>query len=183
MKTVQTRLDFLAAVAKMLPPNPIGVELGVLNGDFSQQILDVLKPKYLTLIDPYETGGERYDSGLSSAYSTETEYQRVLDRFKNEIANEQIAIIREYSFDAVYSFADNSLSFVYLDASHLEDDVKKDLTDWLPKMKEGSLICGHDLVAISNFGVIQAVNWFCEKYKFKMVVLNSNGGDWALQKA
>lgn len=52
--------------------------------------------------------------------------------------------IKKSSFDACKLFADNSLEFVYLDASHKFEHVVEDSTVWLPKIKNGFYIGGHD---------------------------------------
>lgn len=38
----------------------------------------------------------------------------------------------------------NDLSAVFIDASHVYDDVKDDIACWKPKIREGGLIAGHD---------------------------------------
>lgn len=43
--------DFLL---EMLPENSIGMEIGVHLGDFSQEILEKVKPKELHLVDPWK---------------------------------------------------------------------------------------------------------------------------------
>jgi len=41
-------------------------------------------------------------------------------------------------------FKDKSLDFVFLDASHEYEDVKTDIEKWLPKIKSGGILAGHD---------------------------------------
>ena len=49
------------------------------------------------------------------------------------------------------------LDFVFIDAQHDYDSVKKDIEIWTPKLKPGGLLSGHDYQP--NFkGVIQAVD-------------------------
>jgi GR25 family glycosyltransferase involved in LPS biosynthesis len=65
------------------------------------------------------------------------------------------------SLDAVSRFDDHSLDFVFIDASHEYEDVKADIIAWLPKIKPGGILAGHDYY-IGDFdyypGVKQAVN-------------------------
>ena len=48
------------------------------------------------------------------------------------------------SIDAVKKFKDKSVDFVFLDASEAYEGVKEDITNWLPKVKPGGILAGHD---------------------------------------
>lgn len=41
-------------------------------------------------------------------------------------------------------FADESLDLIFLDGDHKYKGFKQDLENWLPKLKKGGIICGHD---------------------------------------
>jgi hypothetical protein len=49
-----------------------------------------------------------------------------------------------FSEDASLLFEDRTIDCVFLDGSHDEASVKKDLDCWLPKIKPEGYICGHD---------------------------------------
>lgn len=61
------------------------------------------------------------------------------------------------SFDRAKDFEDNSIDFVFIDANHTYEFVKRDIEAFLPKMKAGGVIAGHDY-NLSHPGVLQAVN-------------------------
>lgn len=41
-------------------------------------------------------------------------------------------------------FADGILDLVFIDANHSYDSIKQDILLWLPKVKPGGILCGHD---------------------------------------
>ncbi len=182
MQIVETREDFLRELH--LPEGCIGAEIGVLNGDFSKMILDIVNPAKLIMIDPFMKSEKTYQNGLPVAYSDSNDLRLLLDRFKNEVqgnANSRVQIKRMFSYEALVFHEKESLDFVYHDASHLYEDVKRDLNDWLPKIKNGGFICGHDYIEHEDFGVKKAVDEFCLEYGFQMFLFNKNGGDYALR--
>ena len=48
------------------------------------------------------------------------------------------------SLEAASRFDDASLDFVFIDAAHEKDAVLADIKAWLPKVKKGGVIAGHD---------------------------------------
>ena len=87
--------------------------------------------------------------------------------------------MRMTSLEAASMFEDNSLDFVFLDASHHYEDVKDDINAWLPKVKNGGVLSGHDYVGwwsvknavdelIPNFKVSEKC-WIHEVVKTEMI--------------
>lgn len=64
--------------------------------------------------------------------------------------------IRMTSIEASKLYKDNSLDFVFIDASHEYEDVKADILSWLPKVKIGGILAGHDYNTFE--GVNRSVN-------------------------
>ena len=61
-----------------------------------------------------------------------------------EPVKEYITPVRLSSVEAASLYEDESLDFVFIDAAHDYDSVKADITAWLPKVKIGGTIGGHD---------------------------------------
>lgn len=78
--------------------------------------------------------------------------------YKNVGHYKNLRIIRKQSVEAAADFADGSVDFLFLDAGHTKEDLKADLTAWMPKMKPGGLISGHDYMPDVWMGVIEAVD-------------------------
>ena len=53
-------------------------------------------------------------------------------------------LIEMTSDEAVHTYADKSIDFLLIDGDHSYDAVKKDVINWIPKMRPGGLIIGDD---------------------------------------
>lgn len=101
---------------------------------------------------------------------------------QNAGVGDMITPIMNHSTEASKQFEDNSLDFVFIDASHQYQDVKNDLKHWLPKVKKGGIIAGHDYVPghpESNIGVVKAVNEF---FNYKSLEIGPAGRTWLHRK-
>jgi len=69
-----------------------------------------------------------------------------------------VRLVRKTSVEAAAEARDDSLACVYIDANHSYEGVKADIAAWLPKVKSGGMIGGHDYSPKSWPGVIRAVD-------------------------
>lgn len=53
-----------------------------------------------------------------------------------------VTVVKKSSLEAVENF--KQVDFVFIDATHTYDAVKADLAAWMPKIKPGGFIAGHD---------------------------------------
>ena len=79
--------------------------------------------------------------------------------------------VRQSSLDSVNLYQNRSLDFVFIDASHEYDDVKKDILSWYPKIKKGGFIAGHDFTTFE--GVERAVSELIINKGMNYVLKNS----------
>jgi len=89
--------------------------------------------------------------------------------YKEFISNIQpikdiIKPIRLTSIEASSLYEDESLDFVFLDASHKYEDVKQDLVAWYPKVRKGGIFAGHDYPSWPE--VVKAVDEFFPQKDF-----------------
>jgi predicted O-methyltransferase YrrM len=86
-------------------------------------------------------------------------YNQFINNMKAANVLQYITPIRLTSTDASKMFDDKSIEFVFLDASHFYEDILNDIECWLPKIKPGGIIAGHDYTESDphTHGVIKAV--------------------------
>lgn len=138
-------------VLERLPHGSVGAEIGVHLGDFSQAILDAVRPSHLHLIDPwrYEPAPEyekAWYGGRAEKGQEEMDdrHAGVLARFAAEIRRGQVSVHRGTSVDVLAGFDDETLDWVYIDGNHLYEFVAQDLELSLRKTRPGGLVTGDD---------------------------------------
>lgn len=158
----------------------LGVEIGVLRGDFSKSILSNWKGQKLFLIDAWRHIGSNVDLNNGDHI---IQLSNIVETFKSVYEfKERATIIRDTSLEASKLFSDNSLDFVYIDAAHDYTNVSKDLDTWLPKVRKGGLICGDDYIdgvmlhnGVTVFEVKRAVDDFAAKHQLTVVSSSFEG--------
>ncbi|NVK53925.1 MAG: class I SAM-dependent methyltransferase [Flavobacteriaceae bacterium] len=154
----------------LLPKNGVVAELGVDHGDFSQKILEICQPFKLHLVDVWKS--ERYPEKL---------FHEVGKKFQSEIKNGIVEINRGLSTVVVNQFPDKYFDWIYIDTAHTYSVTKAELETYLPKMKQGGIIAGHDFIVGEidvpwKYGVIEAVYEFCTSHDWEIIYLTMERG-------
>jgi predicted O-methyltransferase YrrM len=63
------------------------------------------------------------------------------------------------SSDRAAAVIPDDLDMVFVDAAHDEKSVKEDILRWLPKVRDGGILCGHDYGNSKWVGVKKAVDY------------------------
>lgn len=140
------------------------VEIGVAEGNFSQEILSRSRPLALALVDPWIAQDDpSYAGDINNLPGPlqEERFRAVCKRFEND----KVDVLRMTSLAAAPLFKDGSQDYVYIDGNHSHDAVLADLDAWWPKLKDDGLMLGHDYAnhfaaKHAGFGVVEAVNEF-----------------------
>jgi hypothetical protein len=134
-----------------MPARSICAEIGVHEGDFSEQILSAVEPEKLHLIDPWEHQDEpscqesRYGNlGLQGQDTMDSRYKQVAERFARQVREGAVEIHRSFSDVAAGEFQPDYFDWVYIDGNHLYEYVKQDLELYFPKVKAGGYLTGDD---------------------------------------
>ena len=172
-----------------LPRRSVGAEIGVYAGDFSEEILRIVKPAKLELIDPWiyepsEPYKEAWYGGKAQGGQEEMDgrYKAVLTRFSRKIRAGQISVHRGYSSEVCRKFPDDYFDWIYIDGNHLYKFVKEDLEGYYPKVKRSGYIAGDDyrIGGWWESGVKVAVDEFVENVPVELVQIHN--GQFILKK-
>lgn len=132
-----------------------GVELGVAAGRHSEYILLNTKIEKLWSIDRWQHV-DGYDDLMNLPQAQHDELHSYVCN-KLQSFGERSVVIKSDTTQASNLFDDYSLDFVYVDADHSYEGCKRDLEAWIPKIKKGGYITGHDLNWESVFKAISEV--------------------------
>jgi hypothetical protein len=130
--------------------NTVMVEVGSFSGISSE--LFALHCKNITCVDEWNPYWEIENPSI--IIEAENQFDKLLLKYNN------ITKLKISSVDGANQFANESLDFVYIDAAHDYENVKKDITAWLPKVKVGGVIAGHDYHYNQYIQVYEVVNEF-----------------------
>lgn len=128
---------YLEMVSKF--PSGHFVEVGSWKGRSSSfmatEIANCGKNIKFDCVDHWKGGDGQYDPDCYLKFSQNMKH---LHGFFN--------VVRLSSVEAASTYPDSSLDFVFIDGSHDYESIYSDIRAWLPKVKKGGVIAGHDMI-------------------------------------
>jgi predicted O-methyltransferase YrrM len=150
---VPERTDLLAR----LPKGGVVAEVGTLHGDFAREILRIVEPQELHVID-LEIRPEVREMAEEPAF------------------RKRVRVHEGDSVQVLESFPDEYFDWIYIDAQHAYEGVMRDIGAARRKVKAGGLLVFNDYaiwsyVEMEPYGVVAAVNELCLEDGWKVVYL------------
>ena len=131
-------------------------EVGVYVGAttiYSAPLVKEMKGTYLA-VDWFKGSIEGVDPNGGHTSTSLPEGRDIFETFNQ---NMQIAgcddIVTTYSattLEAAKNIPDRSLDICFIDADHIYGAVKKDILSYIPKIKSGGILCGHDFEPLAS---------------------------------
>ncbi len=162
-------MNLRGADTKMLEKKGLVMaEIGVWEGTHAEEMLDCLVIKKLYLVDPY------IDYKTADRIAPLSEMESIKEKANERLSKygERIVWIIKTSAEASKDIGDGTLDYVYIDACHRYRNAFQDLSLWVPKVKEGGLVGGHDW---TTQPVREAVEDYCQDNKIEF---ENDGSDW-----
>jgi hypothetical protein len=173
-------LNVYEHVIKDCPDNSKFVEIGVWQGKsicaLGVECINSGKNIQIYAVDTFE-GSPNEPVIQRDLKNLKDKKTTVKDEFiKNtDPVKDVVNIIHADSIEASKQFEDKSLDFVFIDGSHLYEAIRADIDAWLPKVKIGGYIGGHDIDGPEDFnGVRQAVDETFDEVK----IFNKGWASW-----
>ncbi len=145
---------------KYLPTKGTVAEVGTLRGEFAKDILSIATPAKFHIID-----------------KDFTQFDRA--HFSEHIKNNAVVLHEGDSSSILGQFPDRSFDWVYIDADHTFEGVRKDIISSLKIIKESGYLVFNDYTAYSSlekcqYGVMRAVNDLCLDENFECIFFALN---------
>lgn len=165
----------------LVPKRGVLAEIGIFEGGFSQQLLDVCDPRELVLFDLWPDCD--IDSGDVDGNNMRTMPGPVLERIVRErfAGDDRVRIVKGYSTN-IRRFPADSFDAIYVDGDHGYHGARHDLMDCWRVLKDGGWLLGHDYeinpaktAFTYRFGVKAAVIDFCRDYSESITALGMDG--------
>jgi hypothetical protein len=135
---------------KGLDKPAILVEVGVFLGKgiirAAKLAKELKKPLTIYAVDTWQGSDEpEHKDFIEKIGGPEAFYKQFCHNVTINGMSDIIFPIRAKSVDAAWLFEDNSLDMTFIDASHDYKSVREDIVAWLPKIKHGGKLAGHDI--------------------------------------
>ena len=143
------------------------VEIGAYSGEGTMVLAKYFK--HVLAVDPWLNG---YD--INDVASSQCPMKFVLAKFHENTKDfDNVSYSQSKSLDALDFIKDGELDLVYVDGDHRYEAVLADLKGWLPKLRAGGVMAGHDW----SFPAVKKA--LAEVFVGKEAVL-FQGDSWAL---
>ncbi|KAF4749516.1 hypothetical protein FOZ62_013990 [Perkinsus olseni] len=149
-----TAIALLEEMAVHRGPNLAVVEIGVFSGHFSDFVLGALPNVTLIGIDPYYGDDGTFPPELAHLDPVMV-YEQTKERYSKY--SERAKLWATTSKEASRVIPDESVDLIFIDGCHEYDCVREDIDLWLPKLRPGGIMSGHDF-SDKWPGVVRRVN-------------------------
>lgn len=138
--------DVYSFLVSQVPDDGVFVECGAWLGKSSSYLCDIAKDRIkIFIVDSWKGS----DNELQTTHKLATKVD-IYPIFCDNMGNRKFEALKKISIEAAKDFQDESCDVVFIDMNHSHESVKQDIITWLPKVKHGGYLAGHDYYNIKN---------------------------------
>ena len=150
-------------------------EIGIFHAVLAQEVVKQCHLDRYYLIDPWRPFTGEGTQPWVEEITLDSWDDMCLEAYRAFVNCPEVRIIRLDSVRASKLFEPESLDMVFIDADHSYESALQDIQAWLPIIRSGGIISGHDYGTYK--GVVRAVN-----ETFKKKVQRLPGSVWYVEK-
>lgn len=171
-------IEWLSQAGERMPADAICVEVGCFMGRSTAAFLQRAPAFKMFVVDTFDGRGTVREAEMRALGQTAFR-KKFEENIRNSCSGERaIEVFMGTSLAAAQGFDDESVDWVFIDASHDLYSVSADLQAWWPKLKPGGTIAGHDFDP-SWPSVVLAVKGY---FRGRRPVANPVHAIWAVKK-
>jgi hypothetical protein len=124
-------------------------EIGVFGGNLTKRVLANVQVEKYYVVDPWKVYVESYDRPPTEKETKQEYWDGLYNRLvEMQKKFQSIDIIRMTSVAGARELKKKGekLDCIYIDSIHDEENIVKDLYCWLPLVREGGVVSGHDYI-------------------------------------
>jgi len=128
----------------------MGAEIGVWRGKTTHHILKQLPQLHLICVDPYKVYDHFKNHHDMGKYESQVEFSALAESLKYDLIKKygkRVIWYQKESLEVAPLIKDGSLDFVFVDANYGYKYVKEDILAWLPKIRSGGIMIGHNITS------------------------------------
>ena len=131
---------------EIMPKGARCAEIGVWQGDFSAEILNITRPRELVLIDPWDLLAAKIEEHTHAQHADALKMLAKYEQIVNTIGRLRNCVVRKgFSAEVLETYPDGYFDWVYIDGNHTYEFVLEDIMVSARKVRSGGLIAGDDL--------------------------------------
>jgi len=176
-------------LCQMFPWQSIqGVEIGTGVASHTVRMLRNHPGLHLSTVDAFGMFNPSYRKEISKRARMMANHKRalrVMSRARQALMpfGNRVVLIQALSPDVAVRFLHGSLDFAYIDGNHIGPAVEADIQAWLPRIRTGGYIAGHDYTRRFWPGLCDAVDRLAARLKTTVLVkrgANPGGPEWVI---
>lgn len=116
------------------------VEIGVKSGRNIHQLLSRFPSLEVWAIDPWVKTAH-YDHWADTAFARN---EKIFEGLMTKHKKAKVHKLKALSWEVAHTFEDESIDLIFIDGDHSYEACRKDIELYLPKVRPGGILAGHD---------------------------------------